>query len=101
MTEVREANQPAIEQSQEEKFKAMASKAEELLNIEEITVVYKGVKQPRTASQLGVELSALRNLKTVIEGRISSLEFDWSVFLEKQRIINGMIEAERLGQGKE
>jgi len=78
----------------DEKLKAYIKQADELLNIEEITVVYKGVKQPQTPSQLSVELSALRNLTKMIDARIASLENDWALILEKQRIVRGLIEAE-------
>ena len=81
---------------QEETLRAYMKQADEILNIEEITVVYNGVKQPQNASQLAVELSALRNLQKLVEGRIASLEHDWSVIMEKQRIVSELFRADQV-----
>ena len=85
---------------QNEVIKAYIKRAEELLNVEEITVVYSGVKQPRSPSQVGIEIAALKNLMKVIEGRISSLELDWYLILEKQRIASALAEQDKKPEDK-
>lgn len=69
----------------------LLKKVDEYLNIEEIVIKYNGVKVPNNPSQLSVELSALRHLKTVIESRISQLENEWTVFMEKNRVANSLL----------
>jgi hypothetical protein len=66
-------------------------KVDEYLNIEEIVIKYNGIRTPVNPSQLSVELSALRNLKSIID-RISQLENEWTIYLEKNKIALAFIE---------
>ena len=72
--------------------------AEKILGIEEITITYNGVKSPKNGHQVSVEIMALRNLIKNIESRISSLENQWAVILERQRIMEILIKEDAVKQ---
>jgi hypothetical protein len=89
---------PQATPTMDPKLTERIKRVDEYLNVEEITVVYRGVRQPQNTSQAGIEINALKNLTKVIEQRITSIENDWSFIIERQRLVNELVKQEHLNE---
>ena len=75
-----------VQGQHESQMDSIMAKVDEHLNLEEVTLVYRGVKQPQNASQLAIELAALKQVRQNIDARISSLEFDFTLYIERVKL---------------
>jgi len=98
--EKQETKEMTEQEKQQEAINQYLKRANEILNLEEITITYKGVREPKNTSQLSVEINALSHLVKTIQAKISALEYEWSVVMERQRIAEALIKSDRQATGQ-